>query len=176
MGEDIAPQRSSAMRRPRRNHSAAFKAKVALAALKGDKTLAELAEKYDVHGNQITQWKTHLLEGRSGVPVAGGEARHGTRPDGKGDAGQDRTAGSGNRFFGSRARSRGRCERKAMIIKTHPTAGETAGGVAGDLPVERVLPADADVREGSGVDACHRRVALGISVPWCASVVPDPRA
>src|SRR6188472_727801 len=66
MGEDIAPQRSSAMRRPRRNHSAAFKAKVALAALKGDKTLAELAEKYDVNGNQITQWKTHLLEGRSG--------------------------------------------------------------------------------------------------------------
>ena len=51
------------MRRPRRNHSAAFKAKVALAALKGDKTLAELAEKYDVNGNQITQWKTHLLEG-----------------------------------------------------------------------------------------------------------------
>ena len=63
MGEDIAPQRSSAMKRPRRNHSAAFKAKVALAALKGDKTLAELAEKYDVHGNQITQWKTQLLEG-----------------------------------------------------------------------------------------------------------------
>ena len=42
------------MRRPRRNHTAAFKAKVGLAALKGDKTLAELAEKYDVHGNQIT--------------------------------------------------------------------------------------------------------------------------
>ena len=55
------------MRRPRRNHTAAFKAKVALAALKGDKTLAELAEKYDVHGNQITQWKTQLLENASGV-------------------------------------------------------------------------------------------------------------
>ena len=39
------------MRRPRRNHTAAFKAKVALAALKGDKTLAELADKYDVHGS-----------------------------------------------------------------------------------------------------------------------------
>lgn len=51
------------MRRPRRNHTAAFKAKVALAALKGDKTLAELAEKYDVHGSQITQWKTQLLDG-----------------------------------------------------------------------------------------------------------------
>jgi transposase len=54
------------MRRPRRNHTAAFKAKVALAALKGDKTLAELADKFDVHGNQITQWKTQLLEGAMG--------------------------------------------------------------------------------------------------------------
>jgi transposase len=52
------------MRRPRRNHTAAFKAKVAVAALKGDKTLAELAEKFDVHANQITQWKTQLLEAR----------------------------------------------------------------------------------------------------------------
>ncbi len=41
-------------RRPRRNHSPAFKAKVALAAIKGEKTLAELAEQYDVHANQIT--------------------------------------------------------------------------------------------------------------------------
>lgn len=54
-------------RRPRRNHSAAFKAKVALAAVKGDKTLAELAEQFDVHPNQITQWKTQLLEGVAGV-------------------------------------------------------------------------------------------------------------
>ena len=55
------------MRRPRRNHTAVFKAKVALAAVKGDKTLAELAEKFDVHANQITQWKTQLLEGATGV-------------------------------------------------------------------------------------------------------------
>jgi transposase len=55
------------MRRPRRNHTAAFKAKVALAALKGDRTLAELVEKYDVHGSQITQWRTQLLEGAIGV-------------------------------------------------------------------------------------------------------------
>ncbi len=63
------------MRRPRRNHTAAFKAKVALAALKGDRTLAELAEKYDVHANQITQWKTQLLEGAIGVFMSPAERR-----------------------------------------------------------------------------------------------------
>ncbi len=49
-------------RRPRRNHSADFKAKVALAAVRGDRTLTELASQFDVHPNQITQWKTQLLD------------------------------------------------------------------------------------------------------------------
>ncbi len=54
-------------RRPRRNHSPAFKAKVALAALKGEETLAELAQHYDVHPNQITDWRKQLLEGAANV-------------------------------------------------------------------------------------------------------------
>jgi transposase-like protein len=54
-------------KRPRRNHSPAFKAKVALAAIKGEKTLAELAEQFDVHPNQITTWRSQLLEGAAGV-------------------------------------------------------------------------------------------------------------
>ena len=49
-------------RRPRRNHSAPFKAKVVLAAIQGEKALAELAQQFDVHPNQITQWKVQLLE------------------------------------------------------------------------------------------------------------------
>jgi transposase len=49
-------------RRPRRNHTPVFKSKVALAAIKGDKTVAELAQQFDVHANQITQWKTQLLD------------------------------------------------------------------------------------------------------------------
>ena len=54
-------------RRIRRNHSPAFKAKVALAAIKGEKTLADLAQQFDVHPNQITQWRSQLLEGAAGV-------------------------------------------------------------------------------------------------------------
>ncbi|WP_298290569.1 IS3 family transposase [Novosphingobium sp.] len=54
-------------RRPRRNHSPAFKAKVALAAVKGEKTLAELSQLSDVHANLITTWRTQLLEGAAGV-------------------------------------------------------------------------------------------------------------
>ncbi len=68
------------MKRPRRNHSAAFKAKVALAAVKGDQTLAALAERYDVHPNQITQWKTELLQRAAEVFATAAEKRE-TGPD-----------------------------------------------------------------------------------------------
>ena len=54
-------------RRARRNHTPAFKAKVALAAIKGEKTLADLAQQFDVHPNQITHWKAQLQEGAAGV-------------------------------------------------------------------------------------------------------------
>ena len=54
-------------KRPRRNHSPAFKAKVALAAVKGEKTLAELAEQFGVHATQITTWRSQLLEGTAGI-------------------------------------------------------------------------------------------------------------
>ncbi|TWH00962.1 transposase [Ochrobactrum sp. J50] len=49
-------------RRPRRNHSPAFKAKVALAAIRGERTLVERSQQFDVHANQIKQWKDQLLE------------------------------------------------------------------------------------------------------------------
>src|SRR6476646_8864156 len=54
-------------RRVRRTHAPAFKAKVALAAIKGEKTLAELAQQYDVHPNQITAWKAQVMEGVAGI-------------------------------------------------------------------------------------------------------------
>ena len=60
-------------RRPRRNHTPAFKAKVAIAAIKGDRTLAQLAEQFDVHPNQIMTWKAQLEGGAADVfgPDAG---------------------------------------------------------------------------------------------------------
>ncbi len=54
-------------RRKRRNHSPTFKAQVALAAVRGDKTLAELAQEFDIHPNQIADWKSQLLERASHV-------------------------------------------------------------------------------------------------------------
>lgn len=54
-------------RRSRRKHSPAFKAKVAVAAIKGERTLIELAQDFDVHPYQIKQWRDQLLEGATGV-------------------------------------------------------------------------------------------------------------
>jgi transposase len=59
-------------RRTRRTHASAFKAKVALAAIKGEKTLAELAQHYDVHPNQIIAWKGQLVDAAAGVFGSGG--------------------------------------------------------------------------------------------------------
>ena len=61
-------------RRPRRNHTPAFKAKVALAAVRGDRTLAQLAEQFDVHPNQITTWKAQLEGGAVDVFGVGSTA------------------------------------------------------------------------------------------------------
>jgi transposase len=62
-------------RRARRTRSPAFNAKVALAALKGEKTLAVVAQQYDVHPNQITAWNAQLAEGAAGVFSSGPAGR-----------------------------------------------------------------------------------------------------
>jgi transposase len=59
-------------KRPRRNHSAAFKAKVALAAVRGDKTVAEIAQQFEVHPTQVTDWRRLLLD--RAADVFGGAA------------------------------------------------------------------------------------------------------
>ena len=59
-------------RRPRRNHSPAFKAKVAIAAIKGERTIAQIAEQFDVHPNQVTTWKAQLEGSAADVFGMGG--------------------------------------------------------------------------------------------------------
>ncbi len=68
------------MRRTRRNHAGGFKVKVAISSIQGDKTLAELAEQFDVHPSQILEWKQQLQE--SAIDVFGSNSKvKGAAPD-----------------------------------------------------------------------------------------------
>ena len=130
-------------RRPRRNHTPAFKAKVAVAAIKGDRTLAQLAKQFDVHPNQITSWKARSCRcvwsrRRSRRGSAGGRREIAAR--------RDRRADAGERFFKGRAQQGGIAERKAMIDRAH------------DLPISKqaLVCASAAVASTTRRGRCRR--------------------
>ncbi|MEO8316136.1 MAG: IS3 family transposase [Pseudomonadota bacterium] len=102
------------MRKPRRNHSPAFKARVALEAIRGEKTMAEIAAHHEVHATQVTAWKTQALENLAGI--FGGTA---IADDGKEQIRELREKVGQltmeNKFFRRSAREIPRSERQAMM-------------------------------------------------------------
>ena len=91
------------MKPTRQKHSAAFKAKVALAAIKGDRTVGELASEFSVHPSQLHAWKTALLDGAAGVF----------------EAGPDREDKASEAEMRSSARLSGRFSRREMVACEH---------------------------------------------------------
>lgn len=146
------------MRRPRRNHSAAFKAKVALEAICGEQPLAELATKFDVHATQIAQWKAELLKGAEAV------FDYGKPPPDKAADLNRLHAKIGqltleNNFFRDCAHQSGIAERKAMIDRNHTLAvtrqAELLGMSRGSVHYLPRPPSAADLALMRRLDELH---------------------
>ena len=103
------------MKRSRRNHSSKFKARVALEALRGDATLAELASRHGVHATQIAAWRKQVLEHAGEVFENGNPVARGRRAPYPGAARQGGGTHHGARFFVRCARPLRPAERKTMI-------------------------------------------------------------
>ncbi len=163
------------MRRPRRNHSAKFKSRVALAALKGEKTLVELSEQFDVHANQITDWKIQLLKSAEEVFLTKAERRELE----SGPSVKDLQAKIGqltmeNDFLAGALSLK--ATRSVEATMRAPSDDRSGGSFAGyspgtgveSLEIERVLPTGRSLTVGSCLDETHRRTTPGTSVSCSA--------
>ena len=105
----------------RRRFTGEFKAKVALEALRGDKTIQEIATRHKVHPNQVSTWKQRAVEGMREVFSKGAERSRGDHEGGDpGPAREDRGVDGGAGYFGQRAQVVSPERRRAMIRRDHP--------------------------------------------------------
>src|SRR3990172_1722893 len=163
------------MKRPRRNHSPVFKAKVALQALRGDKTLAELAQQHDIHPNQITTWKSQLLEHAPSSSPTATRARQ--TPSAVSRSCTPRSGSSPWNVIFCPTRS------GASPLRA-PSDDQSAGRPAYRAPVRTaravaligLLRAPASERGGSCAHAPPRSAAPGASVPGGAQARYDAQA
>ena len=143
-------------RRPRRNHSPAFKAKVELQALKGDRTMSEFATHFDLHPNQIKQWKDQLLDGVS--DVFDGKLKGSREPEIDVNSLHAKIGQLAleNDFKRERSTRPVCCRAQGNDGPRSPAEPDTAGQASWDQPGQSVLRAAPDQCSGPQADAPDR--------------------
>ena len=146
------------MKQTRKKHRSVFKAKVALAALQGEHSIAELASRFEVHPSQIHAWKKALIQGAPHLFENGaGRQEKGPRGPHCPALPTDWAAQGGTGFFVTELRVMSRSQRRAMIDRERTEAVSGAPvRLAGYQPLLVVLPANRGRRRGHGVDGPHR--------------------
>jgi transposase len=147
-------------KRPRRNHSAIFKAKVALDAVRGDKTLAELAKVHDVHANQIVDWKNQLLD--RAASVFGADAAAPPAVDLKELHAKIGQLALENDCLAGALTKAGMLSAKRLNRPQPRPAAHAPSRAGGHQPRQRVLPAPRPVTGRSAADEAHRRTQPGV--------------